>query len=33
LSIPGPIAYEAVSTRAGFRFFRKRTEHNHEHRP
>jgi signal transduction histidine kinase/ligand-binding sensor domain-containing protein len=32
LSIPGPIAYEAVSTRAGFRFFRKRTEHNHEHR-
>jgi signal transduction histidine kinase len=31
LSIPASIAYEAFSTRAGFRVFRKRTEHNHEH--
>jgi signal transduction histidine kinase len=32
LSIPGSIAYEAFSTRAGFRLFQKRTEHDHEHR-
>jgi len=32
LSIPGSIAYEAFSTRAGFRLFRNRTELNHEHR-
>jgi signal transduction histidine kinase len=31
LSITGSIAYEAFSARAGFRLFRKRTEHNHEH--
>jgi signal transduction histidine kinase len=32
LSIPGSIAYEATGTRGGFRFFRKRTERDHEHR-
>jgi signal transduction histidine kinase len=28
LSIPGSIAYEGLSTRAGFRLFRRRTGHN-----
>jgi len=32
LSIPGSIAYEASGTRGGFRFFRKGTERDHEHR-
>jgi signal transduction histidine kinase len=33
LSIPGSIAYEALTTRIGFRIFRKRTEQDHEPRP
>jgi signal transduction histidine kinase len=32
LSIPGSIAYEAISSRSRFRLFRKRTEQDHEHR-
>jgi signal transduction histidine kinase len=32
LRIPGSIAYEVLPTRARFRFFRKRTEQDHEHR-
>jgi signal transduction histidine kinase/ligand-binding sensor domain-containing protein len=32
LSIPGSIAYETFPARRGFRFFRKRSEQNHEHR-
>jgi len=32
LSIPGSIAYEVFPTRARFRFFRKRTEQDHERR-
>jgi signal transduction histidine kinase/ligand-binding sensor domain-containing protein len=33
LSIPGPVAYEALPTRARFRLFYRRTEQDHEHRP
>jgi len=33
LSIPGPVAYEVLPTRARFRLFYKRTEQDHEHRP
>jgi len=32
LSIPASIAYETLPARRGLRFFRKRTEQNHEHR-
>ena len=32
LSIPASIAYETFPARRGLRFFRKRTEQNHEHR-
>jgi hypothetical protein len=32
LNIPGSIAYEAPPIRPRFRFFRKRTEQDHEHR-